>query len=226
MFENLREALREAVENFKAELNRDDSESADGSMDRLLLGMRKEIADAKSTLHMLNSQLEEAHGQVLHESAEEATCRRREEMAHRVGDEETARIAAEYALRHARRRDVLERKAAALDEERSMRVAEIAEMVARLCEVQDRRDALAAARSDGNEESTCAEEELLEELDRTAGAMDDAGHRSHARTVEELEHGIEREYADLRVDPWAPTERPRVDVDARLSELKRRMGRE
>lgn len=227
MFDNLREALREAIDNFKAEMYRDDlPEGAHGSMDRLLLGMRKEIADAKSALSTLDGQLVEVRAQVLQESTKEATCRRREKLARRVGDEETARIAAEYARRHARRHDMLERKIAVIEEEHSMRAAEIAEMLTRLRDVQDRRDALATARGDGNEGSVWTAEELLEELDRTAGAMDDAGHHSRARTIEELEDCIEREYADLRVDPWAHTEPARVDLDERLSELKRRMGRD
>ena len=227
MLENLREALREAVDNFKAEMSRDDlPESAHGGMDRLLLGMRKEIADARSELRTLAGQLEEARAQVSQESTKEATCRRREKMARRVGDEETARIAAEYACRHARRRDVLERKVAVIEEEHSMRAAELAEMLTRLRDVLDRRDALAAARGDRDEGSVWATEELPEELEETASAADDAGHPPRAGTTEELEDGIEREYADLRVDPWAHTEPSRVDLEERLSEFKRRMGRD
>ena len=227
MFDNLREAWREAVDNFKAELNRDDlPEDVHGSMNRLMLGMRKEIAGAKSRLDVLNDQLAEARTEVSYESVEEATCRRREEAARRVGDIETARIATEYALRHARRRELLARKAAVIDEERSMRAAEIAEMLARLREVQGRYDALAATGtgSDDNKGNEWAGKELLEELERTASTMDGVTDDSRPQTIEGLEQQIQREYANLRVEPWAPAERPRTDLDERLSELKRRMG--
>jgi phage shock protein A len=218
MFENLRDAFREAIENFKAELNREDD--VPPTVDRLLLGMQNEIAEAKANLRTLHAQLEQTRAQVLRESSEEATCRRREEMARKVGDEETARLAAEYAARHARRREVLERKVAALDEEHAMHAAEVAEMHARVREAQEKRDTLASA--DDGAETTRAANDLFDEIDRLAGDLDEEQPRARARTGDDLE----REYRDLQVDPWAEIERPPVDFDERLSELKKRMGRE
>ena len=37
---------------------------------------------------------------------------------------------------------------------------------------------------------------------------------------------LEREFHDLRVDPWAPVKRREIDADAALEELKRRMKSE
>ena len=220
MFENLRDAFREAIENFKAELARDEVDEVPPTVDRLLVGMQNEVAEAKATLRALHAQLEQTRAQILRESSEESTCRRREELARRVGDEETARLAAEYAVKHARRREVLERKAAALDEEHVMRAGEVAEMLARLREAQEKRDSLAAA--EAGPESAHAADELFEEIDRLAGDLDDEEPTRGTRTPDELE----REYRDLQVDPWAEIERPRVDYDERLAELKKRMGRE
>ncbi len=219
MFENLRDAFREAIANFKEELHRDE---VPGTVDRLLAGMQGEVADAKATLRTLHRQLEQTRSQVLRESAEEVTCRRREDMAHRVGDDETARLAVEYAARHARRREVLERKAHALDEEHAMRASELAEMLARVREAQEKRDELAASAGGDQARNARVADDLYDELDRMANAIGDAESGPRGRTTEDLD----REYADLRVDPWAPVEPRRVDYDARLSELKRRMQSE
>ena len=218
MFENLRDAFREAIANFKAELNRVDD--VPPTVDRLLVGMQNEVDEARETLRALHGQIEQTRAQILHESSEETTCRRREELARKVGDEETARLAAEYAVRHARRREILDRKAAALDEEHAMRAGEVAEMLARVREAQEKRDSLAAA--DGGPETERAANELFDEIDRLAGDLDDDEPLRRRRTPDDLD----REYRDLQVDPWAEIERPQVDYDARLSELKKRMGRE
>jgi hypothetical protein len=213
------DAIREAIQNFKRELNRDDVPiTVPGTVDRLLIGMQNEVVSAKETLRALHAQIEQTRAQILHESSEETTCRRREELARRVGDEETARIAAEYAARHARRREVLGRKVAALDEEHAMRAAEVAEMLARVREAQEKRDSLAAA--DGGPDTARAANELFEEIDRLAGDLDDD------EPVRRPPDDLDREYRDLHVDPWAEIERPNVDYDERLSELKKRMGRE
>jgi phage shock protein A len=225
MFENLRDAFREAIENFKAELNRqadDVTMPVPGTVDRLLLGMQNEIAEVKDTLRALHAQIEQTKRQILHESSEESTCRRREELARKVGDEETARLAAEYAARHARRRDVLERKATALEEEHAMRAAEVAEMNARLREAQEKRDTLAAA--DEGAETAQAANDLFEEIDRLAGDLDDEAPAGRPRP--RIADDIGEEYGDLQVDPWAEIERPQVDYDERLADLKKRMGRE
>ena len=226
MFENLRDAFREAIDNFKTELNRqadDEAMPVPGTVDRLLLGMQNEVAEARAALRALHVQLEQARAQILHESSEESTCRRREVLARKVGDEETARLAADFAAKHARRREVLERKAAALDDEHAMRAAEIAEMLARVREAKEKRDSLAAA-SHGAATAHAAHE-LFEEIDRLASDLGDAP-RGGADPPPRGTDDLAREYGELQVDPWAEIERPRVDYDERLAELKKRMERE
>ena len=105
MFDNLRDAFREAVENFKHELSRDDD--VPPTVDRLLLAMRNELAQARDLVSALERQIADAQAQVARDQSEEDTCRRRAEMATKVGDEETARIALEYATRYERRRLVM-----------------------------------------------------------------------------------------------------------------------
>jgi hypothetical protein len=72
-------------------------------------------------------------------------------------------------------------------------------------------------------ESAHAAHELFDEIDRLAGDLDDEPGAGPARprAVDDLES----EYGGLRVDPWAEIERPPVDYDERLAELKKRMAR-
>jgi hypothetical protein len=220
MFENLRDAFREAVHNFKHELNRDDD--VPPTVDRLLLAMHRELAQARELVSSLEKQIADARAQVERDRNEENTCRRRAELADRVGDGETARIALEYAVRYERRRVVMERKVIALDEEKTVRVVELTEMTERMEEAKTKRDNLAAAAgSSDSDETLRAADDLLEELDRMASEAASSGdHRS--APMDELE----REFSDLRVNPWAPTRRREIDADAALEELKRRMQKE
>jgi hypothetical protein len=142
-------------------------------------------------------------------------------MAKKVGDEETARIAIDYAVKHERRRTVLEKKIVALDEERVMRVVEIDEMAVQITEAQKKRDDLAAAAgSSDTNDAIRAADDLFAEIDRMAAEM--GGTRERSRRAEAMDE-LEREFRDLRVDPWARVPRREIDPDAALEELKRRM---
>ena len=221
MFENLRDAFLEAIANFKEELAR---EEVPGTVDRLFLGMKNELAEARAHLASLEKQIEQTRVQVARDEKEEATCRRRGEMARKVDDEETARIAFEYATRYERRREVLERKVVALDDERVIRAADLKEMADRLRAAQNKRDTLAtAADSRDSDEATRAADDLFEERDRMAGEMNTSARGPwRSQTMDDLD----REYKDLRVDPWAPPPESEIDPDAALEDLKRKMGRE
>ncbi|MEQ9568648.1 MAG: hypothetical protein RLN75_00540 [Longimicrobiales bacterium] len=215
MFEDLRRAFREALDNFQQELNRD---RIPGSVDRLLSGMVDEVTEAKARLSELESQLERTRAESQKEAREIATCDRREAMAKEIGDDETARVAREYGDRHRRRKEVLDRKAEALAEEASLRRSEVDEMMVKLKEARDRRDALAAQAGRTDARSSLGEADgLFAELDRMAEKIGDTDARAEAaREMDEF---------DLRIDPDTPTRRPEVDYDAALEELKRRMGR-
>ncbi len=215
MFEDLRRAFREALDNFQGELHRD---RVPGSVDRLLSSMVREVSEAKARLAELESLLERTKTEASKEAADLATCRRRETLAREIDDEETARVAGEYAARHQRRHEVLEAKATALQEERDLRRGEVAEMMDMLKEARASRDGLAAqAGRSGARASLNEADDLFSELDRMADRIGDTD--AEAQAAEEMSE------FDLRVDPYAPTRRPDVDYDAALEELKRRMGR-
>ena len=215
MFENLRSAFREAVSNFKDELGRDEVPEA---VDELLKGMQIEVTDSQTHVKSLEAQIKRALQLAELEKKEAATCRRREEMATEIKDEETARIAREYAEKHEQKQSIQEQKALALKKELDVRRAEVAEMMEKLKEAQKQRSALAAtAGRTSARESLSEAEDLFSELDRIAEKMSDGHHRQEAYRDLLEEFGPE----DIR-----PEEPPVPDVDRRLEELKKRMGEE
>jgi phage shock protein A len=218
MFENLRNAFREAVENFNKELARD---HVPETVDKLLKGMQDEVADAKVQLREIEDQIRRADAEVEREKSEVATARRRGKLAHDIGDTETAEIAMQYATRHEERQQVLEQKAAALRKEVELRRREVEEMLAKVKEAQVKRDSLTATagRTEARE-SLGAADELFSELDRMAEKIggEDARARA-AEAMDDIDLG-----GDDAFDP--PPRAPEMDVEERLAELKRRMGQE
>lgn len=217
MFEDLRRAFREAVHNFKEELNRDEIPEA---MDKLLVGMKNEVAEAKVRVRELEDQLERARAEAAREAEEAATCRRREEMARGIEDGETADVAASYARKHEERHRILEEKAEALAKELAYRRNEVEEMLAKVKEAQTKRDALTATAGRSEARRSLGEaDDLFEELDRMAEKIGDESARGEA--------AASFDPLDLHVDVDEPAgPRFEVDYDARLEELKRRMGKE
>jgi phage shock protein A len=216
MFENLRNAFREAVENFNKELVRD---QVPETVDKLLKGMRDEVADAKVQLRELEDQITRTDAEVEREKAEVATARRRGKLAQDIGDAETVEIATQYAARHEERQRVLVQKAVALRQEVELRRTEVEEMLAKVKEAQVKRDSLAAtAGRSGARESLGAADDLFSELDRMAEKI--GGEDARARASEAMDDiDLGGDY-DFEPPPRAP------DVEERLAELKRRMGQE
>jgi hypothetical protein len=221
MFEDLRNAFREAVDNFRQELNRDQVPEA---VDRLLRGMMDETAAAKAHLSSLEADLERTRSQAAAEGREVATCLRRETMARQIGDDETASLASDYAARHLRRQEVLAQKAEALVREVDLRRSELDEMLAKVKEARDRRDALAAqAGRTGAHQALGEADDLFAELDRMAERIGDTERAGDAAA--EMGGDLGGDFDDLRIDPYARP--PRVtdeDLEARLADLKRRMA--
>lgn len=218
MFDSLRQAFREAVDNFRTELNRDDVPE---SADRLLRAMGEEVVRARAHLARLEKEVAGVRDEAKREEAEARTCLRREEMALRIGDDETVKVAREYAARHLRRKDLLDQKAAVLERELEDRRREADEMMARLKEARVERESLtASAGRTGARRSLHEADELFHAMDRMAERIDDLeGRAAAAREIDDL--GLDGGAAGTAPPPPAPD-----DVDARLAELKRRMGQE
>lgn len=220
MFDDLRSAFREALDNFRTELDRD---HVPEQVDRLLKGMIAEVTDARAHLSDLEQQREKAGERLTQEEAAVATCERREAMAREIGDEETARVAAQYAQRHRERVEVLSGKITALDSEIAMMHRDVAEMTEKLKEARTSRSSLAAeAGRTTTRESLRETDRLFSEFDRMEERLGDDGHRATA--AEELYADLAgQSRSEMHIDLDEPTRRPEVDFDAALEELKRRM---
>ncbi len=216
MFENLRNAFREAVDNFNKELNRDDVPDV---VDGLLRQMHEEVTDTKAQLYTLEEQIKKAIQLSEMEGKEAGTCRRREEMANRIGDGETARVAAEYAEKHEKRKEIQARKALALREELELKRGEVEDMLIKLKEAKAKRASMSATSGRAEARNSLgAAADLFSELDRMAEKIDGIDHQREAEEDLLAEFG----HLDSAVPPRGPS--PEEDAEARLRELKRRMG--
>ena len=125
MFEEWKNAWREAVENFRREAGVAGAGAG-------AAGAVREVYSARTALRQLEFEARRAERELAHERAEEETCRRRESMAVRIGDDETARIAADHAARHGERAAILARKVEVLQAELALRTRELQEMEAQV----------------------------------------------------------------------------------------------
>ena len=218
MFDNLRQAFREAVDNFKDELGRDEIPEA---VNRLLREMKREATDTKAEIRRLEEAILGAIEKAENEEGSGKTCRRREEMALAISDEETARVAREYAEKHEHRRSVLEHKALALKEELDMRQEEFQEMIEAIKDAEKNRDGLTATVGRASARNSIEEaDDLFSQLDRFADEIegDDARRKAGIELDDLIDDGPDR--FESRPDP------AEIDVDARLEALKRAMRKQ
>ena len=219
MLDNLRRAFREAADNFMEELERDDVPDA---VDNLLRAMKREAADTQAETQRLEGAIKKTIEATEVEKREGETCRRREKMASEIGDEETARVARQYAEKHEHRREVHEQKALALKKELDMRRGEFKDMIATIKDAEKNRDTLTATAGRATARNSIdGAEDLFAELDRIAGDIEDDDAQREARI--EVDEALDDDPLDqFRSAP----EPPPMDVDARLDALKRAMGKE
>ena len=218
VFDDLRQAFRQAVENFKEELNRDQVTDA---VDGLLRTMGQEVVDARTYLKRLKKDMREALQRAETETKEATTCRRREELAEEIGDSETARVARDFAEKHERRAAILQKKAAALGEEIELREAEVAEMEKRLKEAGHQREELRSRVGNTRARETLNEDDLFAEMDRIGERIDDEGR--YAGATGEIDDILEEEGPGDESTSGPPST---AELERRLEELKRQMGAE
>jgi hypothetical protein len=123
MFNDWKQAWQQAVENFQREMT--DGASGTGPSVR---AMEREIVSARGALAKLDDEIRRTDRAAAAEREGEDVCRRREALAREAADEETVRVAAEFAARHAQRAAVLTRKLAVLQEERDLLARDVDEM--------------------------------------------------------------------------------------------------
>lgn len=219
MFEDLKRAFREAVDNFKEELHRDEIPE---TVHRLLREMQEEATDARAHVRSLQGEVRKTLDRARDEEREAETCRRRERLAREIGDEETARVAAEFAERHEKRQRVLEKKALALKEELDLRQAELQEMLERIREARKERESLGATAGRAQARDSIREaDDLFAELDRMAERI--ARTERRAQAASELGE-LDAEPGTGRAGPGEADRETRAET--KLRELKRELGRE
>lgn len=215
MFESLRDAFRQAGENFRAELQRDRTPEA---IDRLLLTLRDELAVLTQASRELTLELERVEAQAGEEGRELETCLRRARMAEEIGDAETAAVAREFAGKHRRRREHLLGKVDTLERELGERGDMIEEVTEMYTAVRNRRESIVAAvgraRSRGRMRQART---LFDEMDRIAGKIE----RLDASSGDSFRPGATAEPGSGG-EPRTPAD----EAEARLDELKRRLARE
>ena len=220
MFDSLRQAFREAVDNFKEELGREDVPEA---VSRLLREMKREAADAKAEIRRLEEAIHGAVEGAEKEKGEGETCRRREKLALDISDEETAGVARQYAEKHEHRRSVLEHKALALKEELDMRRGEFTEMIDAIKGAEKNRDGLTATAGRASARNSIDEaDDLFSQLDRIA---EEIGTNDARQSAEGALDDLADDLTDDREADFESAPEPmEIDVDARLEALKRAMG--
>jgi hypothetical protein len=132
MFEDWKKAWQEAVANFERELG-DDGE-IEGPVQ--LAAMRRDFKAARGALSRLTSEVQTSRAELTEEENQEQVCRRRGALAAGIGDEETVKLASQWAERHAQRALILRQKVTALEAELTMRTEDLATMEAQLQQAQ------------------------------------------------------------------------------------------
>lgn len=215
MLDDLKKLFTRTWDAFLSETGRRDPED---QVAGLLSAMRREMVDTRAELPLLEKNHQAAVSHLERERKSLETTVRRGAMAEKIGDAETVRVAKEFEEKHRRRIAVLEEKARAAKAELELRSDEAKEMMTRYKEAEANRFALLGelrrqgARSRIN--SAMGGSPESDDFDRAEERIErDAG---YADALDDLD-------ADL--GGGAPRTPPRADdVDARLAELKRRMG--
>jgi hypothetical protein len=183
MFEDWKRAWREAVDNFHREM-----QAGDPQMPPRVRAMERELVSAAGALTKLDHEIRRARAELAAEQDSEQVCRRRETLARNAGDDETVRVAAEYAARHAERAGVLTRKLAVLHDERALLDRDIREMRRLVSDAA----AAAPAGTVGNASTSAEPVEGAAAGDRDFSRLErDARERAAAERLEELKRRMQ-----------------------------------
>jgi hypothetical protein len=223
MFEKLGRAFKEAYENFKEELDRD---AVPETVNQLLRQMHDEAADVRADIKRLEAEIAKALKASDDRKTEAATYRRREKMARDIGDEETARVAGEYAEKSEHHCDILGRKALAMKDELDLRRGEFEEMLEAIKSARANTSTLAAkvGRSQARD-SLSGADDLFAKMDQLEEDMSDADHLRDAEREVDGAMGSESEF-HVRFDGNAPRRDREAEAEDKLERLKRLMGQE
>lgn len=213
MFDDLQRIFRQSISAFRSELSKREPED---EVADLLSAMRREWVAARAELPVLEETLQRTRADLTREQGQLEQCRRRGAAAERIGDQETVRVAREFAERHEARVRVLADKLGALEGEQALRLREVEEMKQRY------------QQADANRHGLVAELRRSRRGDRLGSV---AAESTDAREQwERISERIEAEEAVAdaleELDPARPAHASGAEVEERLRELKRRMGKQ
>jgi len=160
--------------------------------------MRAALVEARAGLSQMREELDKTDRDLALARREIETAERRRGLAAGIDDAETVQVAEGYIAKHRERASVLERKAAAQREEIALAERDVAGMTGQLEEVTKRRGKIDAERSSA---------EAWASLGRAG--------------VDRPELDAEQEALKARMDRAARE----AEADAKLEELKKRMGK-
>jgi phage shock protein A len=210
MIKDLQDLFKRSWDAFRAEVERRDPEDR---VAELLTGMKREIVTATALLPEIADAAQRVEKELARERQGLADCERRGALAERIGDGETAQVAGEFAERHRARIQVLEQKLEATRAEHALRTTELTKMKNAYRKAESQRFALLAQLRTQQAKSRIhgANDELWQTFGRMESEIDTGSH--YADALDDL------------ADEGSPQRPPRTDVDDRLAELKRRMGK-
>lgn len=214
MINDLKNLFSSAWDAFLVELGRRDP--AD-HVAELLGAMRREMVQARASLPLYEDAVRGTDAELARERTALDDAVRRGGLAEKIGDAETVRIAGEFADRHRKRVAVLEDKARAARSEQELRAQEVQDMMRRYKEadanrfvlLNDIRRAQSQARM-----GDMGEAKAYEDFGRAAEKIE--SEIGYQEALDELE--------DLAGPPPPPRPSNEDAVEARLQEMKRRMG--
>ena len=216
MLNEIKRVFRQSLEALRAELGTREPED---QVAELLSAMRRELVAAKAALPEYERAVAGAKMELARERDALEKCERRASLAERIGDEETARIARDFAEKHREKATILEQKLTAVEAELVLRRREADEMRDKYKEADANRFALLAQlRAAG------AAERRRATFSRDEGAFAD-----FARMAERVEYDAAYVDALEEIDDRPPPDsgqRSGASVDEKLEELKRKMRRE
>jgi len=168
--------------------------------------MRDTLVQAKVGLQDLRDALEKSKRRLEVERRELETVQRRKKLAERVGDGETARIAAQYEQMHVERVQVLSRKLEAQESELVLAERDVTQMMTEL------RAAASGIPSSGDRGSAAAMKAAMDEVESDLGE----GGGGKSESLREEIDGLSRSRSRAEHE---------ADAARKLEELKRRMGK-
>ena len=214
MLNEILSVFKRSVAAFREELSTREPED---QVAELLAAMRKELVAARAAIPEFEADLARTRADLAAERDALAQCERRRDLATRIGDTETVRIAEEFAGKHRVRIDVLVQKVIAAEAELDLQRREAEEMKKRYQEADANRFALLA------QIRRTSTTERMRQSTSGEGVFADWS-RMEERVEQEISFVEALEEVEGRPPPPPRRDDPAA-VEERLRELKRRMGR-